>query len=63
MVNTVHLRTLLEVTRRGSFAAAAANLGYTASAVSQQMSALERETGAQLFERRLAASSPPKRPW
>ena len=46
MVNTVHLRTLLEVTRRGSFAAAAANLGYTASAVSQQMSALERETGA-----------------
>src|SRR3954470_6102254 len=51
MVNPVHLRTLLEVTRRGSFAAAALQLGYTASAVSQQMSALEREAGVKLFER------------
>lgn len=51
MVNPVHLRTLLEVTRRGSFAAAAVQLGYTASAVSQQMSALERESGVTLFER------------
>jgi DNA-binding transcriptional LysR family regulator len=51
MVNPVHLRTLLEVTRRGSFAAAAVQLGYTASAVSQQMSALEREAGVKLFER------------
>ncbi|NMR31222.1 LysR family transcriptional regulator [Crystallibacter degradans] len=51
MVNPVHLRTLLEVTRRGSFAAAAVQLGYTASAVSQQMSALEREAGVTLFER------------
>ena len=58
MVNTVHLRTLLEVTRRGSFAAAAANLGYTASAVSQQMSALERETGAKLFERSARSVQP-----
>src|SRR3954447_26052234 len=48
MVNPVHLRTLLEVTRRGSFAAAALQLGYTASAVSQQMSALEREAGVKL---------------
>jgi DNA-binding transcriptional LysR family regulator len=47
----VHLRTLLEVTRLGSFAAAAARLGYTASAVSQQMSALERDTGVRLFQR------------
>ncbi|WP_426996001.1 LysR family transcriptional regulator [Pseudarthrobacter sp. N5] len=51
MVNPVHLRTLLEVTRLGSFAAAANRLGYTASAVSQQMSALERDTGVDLFQR------------
>jgi DNA-binding transcriptional LysR family regulator len=51
MVNLLHLRTLLEVTRLGSFAAAAARLGYTASAVSQQMSALERDTGVELFHR------------
>jgi DNA-binding transcriptional LysR family regulator len=51
LVNPVHLKTLLEVTRLGSFAAAAARLGYTASAVSQQMSALERDTGVVLFQR------------
>src|SRR3954462_3671467 len=51
MVNPVHLRTLLEVTRRGSFAAAALQLGYTASAVSQQMSALERGARVKLCER------------
>ena len=51
MVNPVHLRTLLEVTRLGSFAAAASRLGYTASAVSQQMTALERDTGVRLFQR------------
>jgi DNA-binding transcriptional LysR family regulator len=39
------------VTRLGSFAAAATRLGYTASAVSQQMSALERDTGVRLFQR------------
>jgi DNA-binding transcriptional LysR family regulator len=51
MVNLLHLRTLLEVTRLGSFAAAATRLGYTASAVSQQMAALERDTGVELFHR------------
>ncbi|MCU1634098.1 MAG: LysR family transcriptional regulator [Micrococcaceae bacterium] len=51
MVNPIHLRTLLEVIRHGSFSAAATSLGYTASAVSQQMSALERDTGATLFTR------------
>lgn len=51
MVNLLHLKTLLEVTRLGSFAAAANRLGYTASAVSQQMSALERDTGVELFQR------------
>jgi DNA-binding transcriptional LysR family regulator len=58
MVNPVHLRTLLEVTRRGSFAAAALQLGYTASAVSQQMSALEREAGVKLFERSARSVQP-----
>ncbi|WP_138443582.1 LysR family transcriptional regulator [Sinomonas susongensis] len=51
MVNPIHLQTLLEVVRQGSFAAAAHRLGYTASAVSQQMAALERETGVSLFIR------------
>jgi DNA-binding transcriptional LysR family regulator len=45
------LPTFREVARRGSFSAAAAALGYTPSAVSQQMAALEREVGAKLFER------------
>lgn len=51
MINPVHLQTLLEVVRRGSFAAAATQLGYTASAVSQQMSTLERDSGVTLFKR------------
>ncbi|PYI67477.1 LysR family transcriptional regulator [Arthrobacter livingstonensis] len=51
MINPIHLKTLLEVVRRGSFASAATALGYTASAVSQQMSALERDTGVTLFQR------------
>ena len=51
LINPVHLRTLVEVIRLGSFAAAATRLGYTASAVSQQMSALERDTGVTLFQR------------
>ncbi|WP_082369256.1 LysR family transcriptional regulator [Arthrobacter sp. ERGS1:01] len=51
MINPIHLKTLLEVVRRGSFAAAATQLGYTASAVSQQMAALERDTGVTLFAR------------
>ncbi|MEV4565419.1 LysR family transcriptional regulator [Nonomuraea sp. NPDC049419] len=51
MLKPEHLRTLREVVRLGSFAAAANRLGYTSSAVSQQMAALERETGVRLFER------------
>lgn len=52
MLSPVHLRTLRAVIAAGSFASAAEKLGYTASAVSQQMSALERRTGLQLFDRR-----------
>lgn len=51
MVKPEHLRTLREVVNRGSFAAAANRLGYTPSAVSQQMTALERELGVSLFIR------------
>ncbi|ASO21398.1 DNA-binding transcriptional LysR family regulator [Actinoalloteichus hoggarensis] len=51
MLNPIHLRTLQECVRTGSFAEAARALGYTASAVSQQMMLLERAVGAPLFER------------
>lgn len=58
MVNPVHLRTLLETVRLGSFAAAANRLGYTASAVSQQMASLERQVGVPLFERSARSAHP-----
>lgn len=51
MLNPIHLRTLQECVRTGSFADAGRALGYTASAVSQQMVLLERAIGAPLFER------------
>ena len=51
MLNPIHLRTLQECVRTGSFAEAGRVLGYTASAVSQQMVLLERAIGATLFER------------
>ncbi|GHG70605.1 LysR family transcriptional regulator [Comamonas sp. JC664] len=45
------LWTLWEVSRAGTHAAAAARLGITASAVGQQLKALERHAGVALFER------------
>lgn len=51
MLNTLHLRTLIVVLRTGSFAEAARQLGYTGSAVSQQMASLERAVKMSLFER------------
>jgi DNA-binding transcriptional LysR family regulator len=45
------LRLLLEFAERGTIAATAAALGYTPSAVSQQLAALEREAGAALLDR------------
>src|SRR5215212_156554 len=46
------LRVLREVAATGSFSAAAGALGYTQSAVSRQVAALEAAAGRQLFERR-----------
>lgn len=47
-----HLEALRTVNREGTFAAAASALGYTQSAVSQQIAGLERVIGEQVFERR-----------
>ena len=58
MLNLTHLRTLVEVVRLGSFTAAGNRLGYTASAVSQQMSALERDMGTRLFVRSARSVQP-----
>jgi DNA-binding transcriptional LysR family regulator len=46
------LAVLREVARRGSLSAAALELAYTPSAVSQQIAALEREVGLAVLERR-----------
>ena len=45
------LRVLREVALRGTITAAAAALGFTPSAISQQLTALERESGTVLLER------------
>ncbi|WP_171166420.1 LysR family transcriptional regulator [Streptomyces sp. I05A-00742] len=46
------LRTFVTVARRGSFSAAARELGYTQSAVSQHIAALETDLSAVLLRRR-----------
>ena len=51
MLNVGRLRVLKEVAYRGSFSRAAGALDYTQSAVSQQIAALEAETGMTLVER------------
>lgn len=45
------LRMLREVSRRGTIASAAEHLGYTSSAVSQQLSSAEKSTGVAMLER------------
>ena len=51
MLDLRRLRLLREVHARGTVHAAAASLGYSASAVSQQLTVLEREAGAPLLEK------------
>ncbi|MEU3193517.1 LysR family transcriptional regulator [Streptomyces sp. NPDC006992] len=45
------LRSLVELTRRGTVTAVARSLGYTPGGVSQQIAALERSTGMELLRR------------
>lgn len=52
MIDLPRLRVLSTVVATGSVSAAAIVLGYTPSAISQQLTALQRETGLQLVERR-----------
>ncbi len=51
MLNVTRLATFVEVARQGSISAAALELTYTQSAVSQQIAALEGEAGVALLER------------
>jgi DNA-binding transcriptional LysR family regulator len=50
-MNLTRLQTFVEVVRRGTFAGAADALSFTPSAVSQQMTKLEAETGTTLLVR------------
>ena len=56
MLDLHRLRLLLEFAERGTIAATASALGYTPSAVSQQLATLEREAGAQLLDRTARAA-------
>jgi DNA-binding transcriptional LysR family regulator len=51
MLNVARLKILKEVAYRGSLSAAAHALDYTQSSISQQIAALEAETGMALLER------------
>src|ERR671917_426182 len=51
MLDVRRLKVLREVAARGSFSAAAESLSFTQSAVSQQVAALERESGTKLVDR------------
>jgi DNA-binding transcriptional LysR family regulator len=51
MLDVRRLRVLRELAARGTIAATADALGYTAPAVSQQLATLEREAGVALLER------------
>ena len=58
MLDTHRIRVFRSVMASGSIQAAADNLGYTPSAISQQISALQKETGLTLFEREGRGLSP-----
>ncbi|MBB3052865.1 DNA-binding transcriptional LysR family regulator [Prauserella isguenensis] len=51
MLDVAKLRLLRAVIATGSIRSTAASLGYTPSAVSQQLAALQRDTGLRLFDR------------
>lgn len=51
MLDVRRMQVLRAVVTSGSVSAAAANLGYTPSAISQQLSTLEREAGTPLLEK------------
>ncbi|MCP2183697.1 DNA-binding transcriptional regulator, LysR family [Prauserella alba] len=51
MLDVAKLRLLRAVIATGSIRATATRLGYTPSAVSQQLAALQRDTGLRLFDR------------
>src|ERR671921_2332434 len=51
MLDVRRMKVLREVAACGSFSAAAQSLSFTQSAVSQQIAALERESGTKLIER------------
>ena len=53
-MNLTRLQTFVEVVRCGTFAAAADALSFTPSAVSQQMTKLEAETGTSLLAREVS---------
>lgn len=58
MLDTHRIRVFRSVMASGSIQAAADNLGFTPSAISQQISALQKETGLTLFEREGRGLSP-----
>ena len=51
MIDMTRLRVFRAVVHAGTVHAAAANLGYSPSSVSQHINALQRETGLTLFEK------------
>ncbi|MBI5090127.1 MAG: LysR family transcriptional regulator [Actinobacteria bacterium] len=57
-MDTRLLRTFHAVVEHGSFTSAATALGYTQSAVSQHVAALEASLGVELFRRRPFALTP-----
>jgi DNA-binding transcriptional LysR family regulator len=50
-LSSTSLRTFREIAQAGSFSAAALSLGYTQSAISRQVAALEAAVGHRLFDR------------
>jgi DNA-binding transcriptional LysR family regulator len=60
MINSARLQVLLEIARLGTIVAAAEQLRLSPSAVSHQLSTLEREVGVALVERghEVSASRP-----